>query len=374
MIDDRNYRMLHYRPLWLLDNQDTAHPRFPMSRNSTIELILAGRGRRELDAGLITAGGSHVDGRLIGHVPHVMGHVRGHVMGHIMTGHLAARVHSGRFAEQGDLGDAEIMLQYALIVQRETYRLSCAGLNAFHVIGDVRGDERDCLWRGCVPGRVISRTGRQNRQPRKQDEYQGNSFHSCNVRVEFLNPMRLPWRLLRRSLPLIATYIFRPGALDVIQHGGDLLVGQGIAIDGHGARPADIGREPRPAKPDGVYQLGVAVMPGVAAGVVGWRAKRAVGVLQFPAGLAFEVYAMTFGAMKGVDLHATGDLLRVESGWVVGRRSRREDGIAACPAAGHQQQDRTDKDIEGAYHYAMSIAHDAQDQMRQLALFHDPKL
>lgn len=73
-------------------------------------------------------------------------------------------------AGQGDLGDAEIMFQHALIVQRETYRLSCVGLNAVHVIGDVRGDERDCLWRGCVPGRVICRTGCQNRQPREQDE------------------------------------------------------------------------------------------------------------------------------------------------------------------------------------------------------------
>ncbi len=61
---------------------------------------------------------------------------------------------------------------------------------------------------------------------------------------------------------------------------------------------------------NGVNQLRVAVVPGMAVGVVGRRAERAVRVLYFPVGFTFEVRAMTFGAMKGVDLRATGDLLR----------------------------------------------------------------
>ena len=113
---------------------------------------------------------------------------------------------------------------------------------------------------------------------------------------------------------MVEALLLRPGALDEFKHGRDLAGRQDDVVGGHGARAADVGRQARATATDGVNELGVAVVPGVPPGVVGRRAKRAVGILQLPVRFALQRCAVTGGAVLGINRFALLDALRVKRG------------------------------------------------------------
>ena len=71
------------------------------------------------------------------------------------------------------------------------------------------------------------------------------------------------------------------------------------------------GRKGAAAEGDIIEQLAVRMLPGMAAGVLRWSRKSAVGQLIFPARLAFQVQPMARGAVDFIERLALGNQSRV---------------------------------------------------------------
>src|SRR6056297_1265388 len=93
----------------------------------------------------------------------------------------------------------------------------------------------------------------------------------------------------------------RPGALDVSQNAGDLVIGQHVAKSDH-VRPVGAADDGLGALAHDPHEKRVVMMPGVPCLVMGWRGKKPGGIAILPVRFAFKIGAMTactMGVVKG---------------------------------------------------------------------------
>lgn len=114
---------------------------------------------------------------------------------------------------------------------------------------------------------------------------------------------------LHRHLPLIQPMLLRPVRFEECEYLHGLRRGQFVFEGGHiavahvASAVATVQRY--------LHQQFIAVMPGVAAVVVGWGGVFAVGQWLLPVGLALQVRQVATGAMLGVKRLADGDVVGV---------------------------------------------------------------
>ncbi len=118
---------------------------------------------------------------------------------------------------------------------------------------------------------------------------------------------------------------WRPGALDVGEHGDDLGIAQYVPEPCHVAPVAAADDGFGPVLGD-LEQQGVGMMPGVPSRVMRRRGKEPLCIRDAPVGLAFEVCAVAGGAMVRIDRAAVGDDQRVPVGEEACRLLRAEGG------------------------------------------------
>ena len=143
---------------------------------------------------------------------------------------------------------------------------------------------------------------------------------------------------LRHPL-LVSALALWPCALDVVENGADVRVAQHVCEAGHVAlvSAADHGGG---AFPNDAEQDIVRMVPGVAAGVVGWRRQPAGRKRRAPARLALQFRAVAGGALIRIDLASLRDDVR--------RRHGGGCGTGITPASkdreDHTSDDQTDHD------------------------------
>lgn len=157
------------------------------------------------------------------------------------------------------------------------------------------------------------------------------------------------------SLPptpsLVSALALWPCALDVVENGADVRVAQHVCEAGHVAlvSAADHGGG---AFPNDAEQDIVRMVPGVAAGVVGWRRQPAGRKRRAPARLALQFRAVAGGALIRIDLASLRDDVR--------RRHGGGCGTGITPASkdreDHTSDDQTDHDSISESFFKTSIA------------------